>query len=107
MSFDNFFDEPKFDYESEKKKFIQNLNFLKSMSVQEITLYKKWEEFNKDSYSMLQKASKFDGLEKSIWVPKDIYNKEQTISEIESLNPIVETVEQGNPKDSENWTLLR
>ena len=65
MSFDNFFDEPKFDYESEKKKFIQNLNFLKSMSVQEITLYKKWEEFNKDSYSMLQKASKFDGLEKS------------------------------------------
>ena len=29
MSFDNFFDEPKFDYESEKKKFIQNLNFLK------------------------------------------------------------------------------
>ena len=61
MSFDNFFDEPKFDYESEKKKFIQNLNFLKSMSVQEITLYKKWEEFNKDSYSMLQKASKFDG----------------------------------------------
>ena len=71
MSFDNFFDEPKFDYESEKKKFIENLNFLKSMSVQEITLYKKWEEFNKDSYSMLQKASKFDGLEKSIWVPKD------------------------------------
>jgi len=107
MSFDDFFDEPKFDYESEKKKFIDNLNFLKSMSVQEITLYKKWEEFNKDSYSMLQKASKFDGLEKSIWVPKDIYNKEQTISEIESLNPIVETVEQGNPKDSENWTLLR
>ena len=43
MSFDNFFDEPKFDYESEKKKFIENLNFLKSMSVQEITLYKKWE----------------------------------------------------------------
>ena len=35
------------------------------------------------------------------------YNKEQTIKEIESLNPIVEVVEQGNAKDSENWTLLR
>ena len=64
MAFEDFFDEVKFDYEKEKKKFIDNLNFLKKMSVQEITLYKKWEEFNKDSYSMLQKASKFDILEK-------------------------------------------
>ena len=58
MSFDDFFDEVEFDYEKEKKKFIDNLNFLKEMSVQEITLYKKWEEFNKDDYSMTQKASK-------------------------------------------------
>ena len=75
MSFDNFFDEPKFDYESEKKKFIENLNFLKSMSLQEITLYKKWEEFNKDSYSMLQKASKFDILENN-GLPRDVFNEE-------------------------------
>ena len=61
--FNKFFDVEEFDYELEKKKFVDNMNFLKSMSVQEITLYKKWEEFNKDSYAMLQKASKFDILE--------------------------------------------
>ena len=105
--FDKFFDVEEFDYELEKKKFVDNMNFLKSMSVQEITLYKKWEEFNKDSYAMLQKASKFDILENTIWMPSDIYNKEQTIKEIEAISPIVEVVEQGNPKDSESWTLLR
>ena len=107
MSFEDFFDELKFDYEKEKKKFIDNLNFLKEMSVQEITLYKKWEEFNKDFYSMMKKGSKFDVLEKVLWAPKDIYNKEQTISEIELLNPVVEYVEQGNTKEVERWTLLR
>ena len=104
--FNKFFDVEEFDYEHEKKKFVDNMNFLKSMSVQEITLYKKWEEFNKDSYAMLQKASKFDILENTIWMPTDIYNKEQTIKEIESISPIIEVVEQGNPKDSENWTIL-
>ena len=105
--FDKFFDVEEFDYELEKKKFVDNMNFLKSMSVQEITLYKKWEEFNKDSYAMLQKASKFDILENTIWMPSDIYNKEQTIKEIEAISPIIQVVEQGNPKDVENWTLLR
>ena len=107
MAFEDFFDELKFDYEKEKKKFIDNLNFLKEMSVQEITLYKKWEEFNKDFYSMMKKGSKFDVLEKVLWVPKNIYNKEQTISEIRLLNPVVEFVEQGNTKEVERWTLLR
>ena len=107
MSFDDFFDEVEFDYEKEKKKFIDNLNFLKEMSVQEITLYKKWEEFNKDVYSMTQKASKFDRLENSIWMPTDIYDKSKTILEVESINPVVEYVEQGNRDELENWTLFR
>ena len=107
MSFDDFFDEVEFDYEKEKKKFIDNLNFLKEMSVQEITLYKKWEEFNKDVYSMTQKASKFDRLENSIWMPTDIYDKSKTILEVKSINPVVEYVEQGNRDELENWTLFR
>ena len=107
MSFEDFFDEVKFDYDKEKKKFIDNLNFLKEMSVQEITLYKKWEEFNKDVYSMTQKASKFDRLENSIWMPTDIYDKTRTILELESINPVVEYVEQGNRDEVENWTLFR
>ena len=107
MGFNSFFDEPKFDFNAERKKFIDNLDLLKSMSVQEQTLYKKWQEFNADVYSMTQKASKFPKIEKSIWMPTDINNKEQTISEIEALEPYVEMVEQGNSAQNEMWTLVR
>ena len=43
MSFNNFFEEVKeeFNYEEKKKEFIDNLDMLKSMSVEEQTLYKK------------------------------------------------------------------
>lgn len=107
MAFDSFFDEPKFDFDVERKKFIDNLDFLKSMSVQEQTLYKKWQEFNADVYSMTQKASKFAKIERSIWIPTDINNKELTISEIEALEPYIEMVEQGNASANEMWTLVR
>ena len=63
MGFNDFFDEEKFDFEAERKKFIDNLDFLKSMSVQEQTLYKKWMEFNADVYSMTQKATHFSKIE--------------------------------------------
>ena len=47
MKIDTFFDiNTEFDFDGEKDKFIDNLNMLKSMSVQEQTLYKKWLEFN-------------------------------------------------------------
>ena len=107
MGFNDFFDEEKFDFEAERKKFIDNLDFLKSMSVQEQTLYKKWMEFNADVYSMTQKATHFSKIEKSIWTPTDINNKEQTIKEIEALEPYVEATEQGNTKHNEEWTLVR
>ena len=45
----NFFEiTDEFNFETEKQNFINNLDMLKSMSVQESTLYKKWQEFNKD-----------------------------------------------------------
>ena len=107
MPFDTFFDEPKFDFDKERKLFIDNLNLLKTMSVQEQTLYKKWQEFNADVYQMTQKASKFRRISNSIWTPTDINNKEQTIKEIESLDPYVQLLEQGNAKENETWTLVR
>ena len=36
MSFENFFGEAEFDYDLEKKKFIDNMDFLKDMSVEEM-----------------------------------------------------------------------
>jgi len=107
MKFSNFFDvEDDFNYQSEKKKFIKNMDKLKSMSVQEQTLYKKWQEFNKDE-NFHRFAYKFDMFEKKLWKPTDINNLELTISEIENINPVLEYVEQGNAKDVENWVLVR
>ena len=43
MKLDNFFDiKTDFDFDKEKQNFIDNLDMLKSMSVQESTLYKKY-----------------------------------------------------------------
>ena len=99
-----FFDIPDFDFEGEKKKFIENLDFLKSMSVQEQTLYKKWQEFNKDDYGIRRKASKFASLHHRLWKPTDITNKELTIKEIESINPVVRYVPS---EGASEWTLYR
>jgi len=107
MSFENFFGEAEFSYEAEKKSFIDNMDFLKEMSVQENTLWKKWEEFNKDPQFFMDRADVIDRLERTIWQPTDIYNKEQTIQEINSIKPIVEPVTQGNQKENEDWIITR
>ena len=105
MSLSNkFFDIPEFDFEGEKKKFVDNLDFLKSMSVQEQTLYKKWQEFNKDDYGIRRKVSKFPFLHNELWKPTDITNKELTIKEIESINPVVRYV---SSEGAGEWTLYR
>ena len=98
----NFFEVDEFDFEQEKQNFIDNLNMLKSMSVEEQTLYKKWQEFNKNEYKMRQHAHKFDSIKNNIWKPTDIFNKEQTIKEIENLKPIVEYTD-----DTTNWVIVR
>ena len=108
MSFDNFFEEVKeeFNYEEKKQEFIDNLDMLKSMSVEEQTLYKKWQEFNKNP-DFQKYAYKFDLFSQKIWKPTDINNLELTISEIENLDPYVEIVDNKNQTSVENWTLLR
>ena len=102
-----FFEVESFDFDKERKNFIDNLNFLKSMSVQELTLYKKWQEFNKDVYSMQQKSSHFEKIENSLWMPSDIYNQESTIREIEELDPVVEHIDPSDSNKVMMWTLLR
>ena len=101
MSFENFFGEAEFNYEAEKQKFIDNMDFLKEMSVQEQTLYKKWQEFNKDEKLMSQITS-LDVISNQLWKPTDINNLEQTIQEINDMEPIVEYTQ-----DNAKWTLVR
>ena len=40
---------PQFVFEDEKKKLIDNMDYLMQMSVEEQTLYKKWVELQEDS----------------------------------------------------------
>ena len=101
MSFENFFGEAEFNYEAEKQKFIDNMDFLKEMSVQEQTLYKKWQEFNKDE-KLISQITSLDVISNQLWKPTDINNLEQTIQEINDLEPIVEYTQ-----DNAKWTLLR
>ena len=108
MAFNDFFDDPdEFNYDRERDKFIDNMNMLKAMSVEEITLYKKWQELNKDAYKMVKKANKFFNVGYMLWTPTDINNKQQTIKEIEELDPYVEYIEQGDAKATDTWVSVR
>lgn len=97
-------DVPDFDFNIERQKLIENLDYLFAMSVQEQTLYKKWVELQSDTmqkdYSQL--AAHYDMQ----WKPTDIYNKELTISEIQALDPYVEIVDD-DAVAATKWTQIR
>jgi hypothetical protein len=94
---------PVFDFESEKAKLKENMDYLMTMSVQEQTLYKKWVELQEPS--MIQAKAQIASYYDTQWKPTDINNKELTIKEIESLDPYVEIVE--DPKESTKWAAVR
>ena len=72
---------PEFIFEDEKRKLVENMDYLMSMSVEEQTLYKKWVELQGDD--IIRNKSKVASLYDSQWKPTDIFDKEKTISEIE------------------------
>jgi hypothetical protein len=94
---------PVFDFEIEKSKLIENMDYLMTMSVQEQTLYKKWVELQEPT--MIQAKSQIASYYDLQWKPTDIKNKELTIKEIESLDPYVEIVE--DAKESTKWAAVR
>lgn len=88
-----------FDFEDEKKKLVENLDWFKSMSVEEFTFYKKWEELQDVDIPE-------NGVTKAaIWTPTDLHNEELTIKEIQELKPTVVLVD--NPADDKTWNTLR
>jgi len=96
---------PTFDYNEEKRKFIENMDFLFSMSVEEQTLYKKWEEWNKDLKSSYSKLSSLSAHYDSLWKPTDIFDVNLTLSELDSIDPYVEFVT--TSEESTKWTEIR
>ena len=96
-----FFGVEAFDFESNKKNLISNLDYLKSMSVEEQTFYKKWLEIQ--NYRDI--ASKLNTIKAKIWHPVDINDEVSTIKEIENCQPELVYVE--TKQQNEDWTLLR
>jgi hypothetical protein len=95
--------EEEFDFEKQKKLLIENLDYLSSMSVEEQTLYKKYIELQDPS--MIKDRSKVALYYDTQWKPTDIYNKDQTIREIQELDPYVEIVD--DAVEATKWTLIR
>ena len=103
----NFWDtepaKPEFDFETQKRLLIENMDYLSSMSVEEQTLYKKWVELQEPS--MIRDKSQIASMYDIQWAPTDINNLEQTIKEIEELEPYVEILE--DTKEAGKWTYIR
>ena len=99
MSFNEFFGECEFDLD--KKKFLDNMNFLKNMSVEEQTFYKKWLEIQ----TLETYINRSSQTKAKIWTPTDINNEQLTIDEINAINPTVVYVD--NETLDADWVMLR
>jgi len=100
---DTGLDTTSFDFEREKKLLIENMEYISSMSVEEQTLYKKWVELQ--TPNMIKGKSDAAKYYDWQWSPTDINNKEQTIAEINALDPYVEIV--SRPDQLSKWTYVR
>ena len=91
-----------FDVEENRRLVIENLDWLSSLSVEEFTFRKKWEEMQ----LLTPFIKEFGGQAKAkIWTPKDLNDEELTIKEIQNLQPAVRVV---NTEYLERlWTTLR
>ena len=97
-----FFDAGEFEFELEKSKFIKNIDYLKSMSAEEQTFYKKWVEVQ----TYKDYLNKSGVVKAKIWTPTDITNIDLTIKELENLNPTIVHVTAGSPYEHD-WLMLR
>ena len=97
-------EEDTFNFDETKQKLIDNLDMLKEMSVEEQTLYKKWQEMNKGG-KMAKIKKKLYSYRDNLWLPSDLDNLEKTIKQIEDLEPYVELAEPG--KGVTEWVNYR
>lgn len=98
-----FFDMPdnSFNFQKESKKLRSNLDFLKNLSVQEHTLYKKWVE----TQTFQEKFNSSNYTKRKIWSPTDIEDAELTMMELNDLKPKIILAEEGYYLDQ--WINLR
>ena len=74
--FDIIEPEETFNFDVTKQNLIDNLDMLKEMSVEEQTLYKKWQEMNKGG-KMAKIKKKLQTYRDNLWLPSDLDNLEK------------------------------
>lgn len=101
--FAEFFDIEVPTIDDAKKRFIENMDMLQGMPVEEQTLYKKYKEVQANYRSKVDPSRV---TKAKIWTPTDIMNKQTTIREIEEMQPRIIPVKQGSAEDTD-WLMLR
>jgi hypothetical protein len=91
-----------FDFDKSQSELISNLDMISAMDVKEQTLYKKWVEFNEDLHTSYKRLPVLQSYYDKLWAPTDLSDYNQTIKEIQDLQPIVEISE-----DTTEWTDIR
>src|SRR3989304_1019141 len=80
-----------FDVGIETRKLCENMDYLKSLSVEEFTFRKKWEEV--DDYDVMEEhLERRRSAKARIWSPEDIMDEQKTIKEIENMNPTIQLI---------------
>ena len=98
---------PQFDYDVDKKSFIEHMNDLKTQDVQESTLYKKHRELTHLGIKNKERnVAAIELIEEMLWAPTDIFDKEKTIEEINNIRPQIVICEEGS-QFYETWKYLR
>ena len=70
------------DFDTKKQEFIDHMDFLKSLTVQESTLYKKWIQLR--SLDTSADIINTGILQNVLWTPADINHRDNTIKELEA-----------------------
>ncbi len=100
---DIFLEEDAFDYNAERQKFVDHMEKLKTLSVEECVFYKKWIEVRE----YRDYASKADEVKAKIWRPTDINDKVGTLKEIENMKPRIFYVDPTNKTHMDDWLMIR
>jgi hypothetical protein len=86
--------------DDKREEFIEHMDFLKSMNVNQELLYKKQKEIQSHKFNPKLLRECQDRL----WMSSNLSDKETTISEIEQLEPVLEIIDKG---DNERFNILR
>lgn len=89
-------------HQQKVQEFIDNMNFLKAMSAEEHTLYKKYQDIN---HRFNKEIANIRIVKNKIWKPINLQDKQITLEQLENMKPRVIFVNDENTLF--DWSILR